>query len=854
MTSKRNTLMKNLLVLDGNSIINRAFYGVRGLSTANGMPTNAVFGFINIVQRYIDKLSPVYMICTFDTRCPTFRHQKFEGYKCNRKGMPDELACQMPYAKRIANALGFTVLEKEGFEADDIIGTVCREADRRGNIKSYILTGDRDSLQLITDTTNVILMRNKEDELFDNEHFFDTYGIMPSQFVDVKALMGDSSDCIPGVAGIGEKTALKLIAAAGNLDVLYENADEGYFGATPSVKRKLDEGKDSAYMSRELACICTEAPVGKDTESYVRSLEDKAELYNVFSELEFFQFIKKFGLSAPDVATDGSDNTSETTALSLNETDSTTLAEMKLDDTVTVAFNGSDIAIVSDSAVYVCKNVTEEALRAVFSHKVVCHDIKSLIKALSPYDISVDCVFDTMLARYLIDPGKNSYPISKLADSYGLNIPDSIGAEAYVTSVCTEELKSELNEHGMTGLLQDVEIPLASVLADIELTGFKVDREGIRNYAIQLLQMENELAESIYFLAGHDFNINSPKQLGVVLFEELSLPSGKKTKTGYSTDADTLKKLRFHHPIISEILSYRQVAKLRGTYGDALADLADENSRIHTSLNQCGTATGRLSSNDPNLQNIPVRGELGREIRKFFIPKNNEYVLIDADYSQIELRLLAHLSGDENMIAAFNSGTDVHTMTASQVFAVAPEEVTKELRLRAKAVNFGIIYGIGAFSLAQDIGCTRKQAEEYIASYFAAYPKVKEYLERTVEDAEKNGYTVTMFNRKRSIPELRSTNKNLAAFGKRVAMNSPIQGSAADIIKLAMINTAKALKESQIDAKLILQVHDELIVESHVSCCEKAKDILVREMENAVKLAVPLTAEAGIASSWYDAK
>lgn len=846
--------MKNLLVLDGNSIINRAFYGVRGLSTAAGMPTNAVFGFINILMRHIDRLDPDYAICTFDTHKPTFRHLQFDGYKCNRKGMPDELACQMPYAKRIASALGFTILEKEGFEADDIIGTVCKSADLHGGIMSYILTGDRDSLQLISESTNVILMRNHEDELFDTQHFIDTYGISPSQFVDVKALMGDSSDCIPGVAGIGEKTALKLISAAGSLDGLYAAAEDGYFGATPSVRRKLDEGKDSAYMSRELACICTEAPIGKATDEYIRSLEDKAELYRIFKELEFDHFIRKFSLQGYAEGQSTAETVESNNNFTVLGLDSETFKNESLDDSIAVAYNGNELAVCSGDKVYTCDNADADLLSVVFKKNIICHDLKSLIKALSPFDFKIRCVFDTMLAKYLMDPGKGSYPLASVAEYCNAPLTDGIASEAFCIMNCKSFLSAELEKSGMSGLLNNIEIPLAAVLADIELAGFKVDCDGIRDYAAQLLQMENDLADKIYMLAGHDFNINSPKQLGQVLFEELSLPSGKKTKTGYSTDADTLRKLRFHHPIISEILSYRQVAKLRGTYGEALADLADSNSRIHTSLNQCGTATGRLSSNDPNLQNIPVRGELGRELRKFFIAEDDDHILIDADYSQIELRLLAHLSGDDNMIAAFNSGIDVHTMTASQVFGIPPEAVTKELRLRAKAVNFGIIYGIGAFSLAQDIGCTRKQADEYIQSYFATYPKVDSYLRKTVEEAEKLGYTVTMFSRRRNIPELRSTNKNLAAFGKRVAMNSPIQGSAADIIKVAMINTAGALKRSGIDARVILQVHDELIIESHKACQKEAEAILVREMENAVKLSVPLVAEAGVGATWFDAK
>lgn len=844
--------MKKLLVLDGNSIVNRAFYGVRNLTNSKGMPTNALFGFVNIIKRYVDLLKPDYMICTFDMHHPTFRHERYCNYKCNRKGMPEELAVQMPYVKRIVTCLGFTVLETPGFEADDIIGTVCCNADKRHDIDSYILTGDRDSLQLITDRTRVILMRNKEDEIFDREHFFDVYGITPEQFVDVKALMGDSSDCIPGVAGIGEKTALKLISQSGGLDELYADSENGYFGSTPSVRRKLDEGRESAYMSRELAQICREAPVGSSTEEYVTREMDKGELYTIFRELDFTNLILKFHLSADDV--EETSNTATTAEKhEIKEVSATELSSLSLPEVISVWLEGDKLCVFDESVNYVCRNVDLDKLSNVFSKKIICHDYKTLCKTLSPYGIRPECHFDTMLAKYLTEPGKSVYTLKYTAESLMINVGEE--SDEYAESVysCYTALSEELEKTDALKLLREIEIPLAAVLADIETIGFKVDREGIKKYAAELLKMEYDLAEKIYFLAGRDFNINSPKQLGTVLFEELGLPSGKKTKTGYSTDADTLNKLRFHHPIISEILAYRQVTKLRGTYGDALADMADENDRIHTSLNQCGTATGRLSSNDPNLQNIPIRGELGREIRKFFTASDTEHVLIDADYSQIELRLLSHLSGDENMIASFNSGDDIHTMTASQVFRVSPENVTKDLRLRAKAVNFGIIYGIGAFSLAQDIGCSKKQADEYINSYFETYPNVDKYLKDTVADAEEKGYTVTMLGRRRMIPEIKSSNKNVAAFGKRVAMNSPIQGTAADIIKIAMVNVARALKEANIDAKLIMQVHDELIVESHISCIDTAREILVREMENAVKLNVPLIAEAGVGNSWFDA-
>ncbi len=846
--------MKKLLVLDGNSIINRAFYGVRGLSTSDGMPTNALFGFVNIIKRHLDALRPDYTVCAFDMHHPTFRHKQYCEYKSNRKGMPDELAVQMPFAKKIAAALGFAVLETPGFEADDIIGTVCRNADERECIMSYILTGDRDSLQLITDRTNVILMRNKEDELFDKAHFSDVYGLTPDRFVDVKALMGDTSDCIPGVAGIGEKTALKLISTAGGLDELYADAENGYFGSTPSVRKKLDAGKDSAYLSRDLARICTEAPVGADTDAYANAGLDRGELYTLFRQLEFSNLILKFKLSSDDIASAEGDSDEAEEAFETVKLSSCELAAAELNDKLAIHLTDGAVSIFDGEKNIVCESPDADAIRNVFSKKIICHDSKKLYRHLLPMGIKLNCVFDTMLAKYLLDPGKGVYTLLYTAESCGYSLPDNEATYAEVIWKCSVKLEAELRQISSDKLLYDIELPLAKVLAEIEDIGFKVDRSGIKAYASYLLKMENDLSEKIYFLAGHDFNINSPKQLGCVLFEELSLPSGRKTKTGYSTDADTLQKLRFHHPIISEILAYRQVSKLRGTYGDALADMADEADRIHTSLNQCGTATGRLSSNDPNLQNIPVRGELGREIRKFFTATDDEHVLIDADYSQIELRLLAHLSGDSNMISAFNSGIDVHTMTASQVFRVSPENVTKDLRLRAKAVNFGIIYGIGSFSLAQDIGTSKKQAEEYINSYFETYPKVDEYLKKTVADAEKSGYTTTMFGRRRKIPEIKSSNKNVAAFGKRVAMNSPIQGAAADIIKIAMINTVRALEDAGIDAKLIMQVHDELIVESHVSCKDEAMAILTREMENAAKLLVPLIAEAGCGNTWFDAK
>ncbi|MBQ7475189.1 MAG: DNA polymerase I [Clostridia bacterium] len=840
--------MKKLIVIDGNSILNRSYYGIPGLSTSGGIPTGATYGFVSTLKRYLDRLTPTYRVCTFDTPEKTFRHKQYEGYKANRHGMPDDLAAQLPYAKRAAAALGFAVLECPGYEADDVIGTVCRAADERGDILSYIITGDRDSLQLISDRTSVWLQRNREDELFGKEHFREVYGLDPDRFVDVKALMGDSSDCIPGVPGIGEKTALKLISEAGSLDALYADSENGYFGSTPSVCRKLTEGKESAYMSRDLARICTSAPVGSDIDAAESGGIDGEALYSLLSELELRSLIEKFRLTGRESSAAGEEITAEYEKITLTPAEA---ASLKLRGPVSVSLRDGELSFFTEGALYVCPDADEAAAKNVFSSPVICHGYKSLLAAAAKLGAAPECAFDTMLASYLLDPGKSSYPPDAAAEKAGVRP----AADAAVTVfLASGPLGDKLEKAGMTRLLSDVEIPLSSVLFSMETRGFHSDPEGIVKFASVLKTREDEMAAQIYSLAGHDFNINSPKQLGTVLFEEIGLRAGKKTKTGYSTDADTLLSLRFSHPIIGSILEYREIAKLRGTYGENLAALADENGLIHTTFNQCGTATGRLSSNDPNLQNIPVRGTLGRELRKYFDARGEDRILLDADYSQIELRLLAHLSGDERMIDGFRCGADIHAATASQVFGVPIGEVTAEMRRRAKAVNFGIVYGIGAYSLSQDLGITRKSAEEYINGYFAAYPQVEEYLRKTVSDAEENGYTVTMFGRRRNIPELSSSNKNVAAFGKRVAMNSPIQGSAADVIKIAMIGVERALAEAGLAAYLVMLVHDELIIDSALSCADEAAEILGREMRRAAELSVPLAADVSRGKTWYDAK
>ena len=838
--------MKKLLIVDGNSIVNRAFFGIRPLSTKDGLPTNAVFGFLSILKKHLDALDPDYRVCAFDVHQPTFRHMAYADYKGNRKGMPDELKAQMPYAKRAAEALGFLILECPGWEADDVIGTVAKTDDDRGDVETYILTGDRDSLQLITDTTTVLLAKTKEDAVFTPALFRETYGVDPGRFVDVKALMGDSSDNIPGVAGIGEKTALKLIAEKGSLDALY--GEGGFDGQTAGTVKKLEAGRESAYLSRDLAEIRKNAPIGDPEELWRTRPVDADAFLTLCGELEFSEMPRRFGISPENRAA----------ALPQAEPvigEARDLADIPGDKPVVLVWHGEDAAVSTEPGkVLLIRNPSPDSVVGFLRRvPVIVHDFKSLLRSLHIPGDGIRCAFDTMLAAYLLNPGKSRYLLPDLAAEYGLPVPDSVGSEAAAVRALAEVMGKALEDSGEEKLLREIEIPLSAVLAEMEETGFRIDPEGIRAYAAELGRQETALAESVWFKAGHEFNINSPKQLGEVLFDELGLPAGRKTKTGWSTDAETLEYLRPYHSIIDDILTYRQVSKLRGTYGEPLAAQADENGRIHTRLNQTGTATGRLASSDPNLQNIPVRGELGRELRRFFIADEG-YVLVDADYSQIELRVLAALAEDENMKRAFVEGEDIHTAVAAEVFHMDPDDVTPDLRRRAKAVNFGIVYGIGDFSLAKDLGITRRQAKQYIDNYLATYSGVSAYLDRTVEEAKKNGYTTTLFGRRRNIPELKSSNRNLRNFGERVAMNSPIQGTAADVIKIAMIRVNRALKESGLDARLIMQVHDELILEAREDCASEAGELLVREMEAAVTLSVPLTADCGMGKNWLEAK
>ncbi len=847
--------MKKLLVIDGNSILNRAFYGIKLLTNKNGLYTNAIYGMATIIERHIEHIKPDYCAVAFDLKAPTFRHKMYDGYKAQRKGMPEELAIQLPYAKKCMADMGCRVISLEGYEADDILGTLAARAEEM-KIQTYILTGDRDSLQLITDTTHVLLAKTKETLDTGRAEFKEAYGIEPEQFVDVKALMGDSSDNIPGVAGIGEKTALKLISEFGDLDSLYEELEEARLSAT--VKQKLSDGRDMAYLSRTLARINCDVPISEALEDCAYFGPNREELYKLFVELDFLALIKKFGLEG--VGTSNAKEAAEhSQADEAKAVSISTLADELVGKRVAISISEcGDIAVFDGNNRYFCTLSADSASalgRLISNAAVACHDSKKIYKYLIQNGVETPIVaFDTMLAAYVIDSTQGDFSLQKLALSYlGATLDESYTEDMAIFDLW-QSLDKTIDEISSRSLLCDIELPLARVLTEMELVGFRVDVGGVVEYGEVLERMANDLKERIYAYAGEEFNIGSPKQLGEVLFEKMMLPSSKKTKTGYATDAETLQKLASLHPIIEEILEYRQVTKLKSTYADGLAKAADGNGRVHSVFNQTGTATGRLSSSEPNLQNIPVRTELGRIFRKYFVPQSEDYVLIDADYSQIELRVLAHISGDEAMKDAFLSGEDIHTMTAARVFGVPAEAVTPELRKRAKAVNFGILYGIGEYSLSEDLGISRAQAKKYIESYLAGFPRISEYLDGIKEQARRDGYVTTMFGRKRRIAELSSSNKNLQHFGERVAMNSPIQGSAADIIKIAMIRVRDELKKNGIDARLILQVHDELLLEAHKDCADAAYDILVRCMEESTKVSVPLDVDAHMGKTWFDAK
>ena len=888
---------EKLLLIDGHSIVNRAFYGVPATMTnSEGLHTNAIFGFLNIFFSAYTKVKPDYVIVAFDLPQKTFRHEMYDVYKGTRKGMPDELHEQVPVLKDVLHSMNIKIAELPGFEADDVLGTYAKTAEKEG-LDVVVLSGDRDLLQLATDNIMIAIPKTKsggtEIECYFAKDVKERYQVTPLEFIDLKALMGDSSDNIPGIPGIGEKTATNIIVQFGSLENAYAHVEE----ITPNrAKNNLKEFIDQGRLSRELAEINVQSPVEMDF--HEARIESEQVFYNdasyeLYKKLDLKKLIGRFDMKdvqgSSDVhyevvsAAEMSDVIGglKETAAGLYVDESLSLAAVSFEkgsEAKTIVFEGD----IPDLKEY----LTSESEVYVFGLKNLLHSLHAKYAEENPFlrwpealnSTDYEKVYDLEIMSYLIDPSKSAYPYDAVCkDQTGELIPSKeelLGKLSVKEALLDEEKKSEaykmaalasysafksfpklkisLTEMDMWQLLTDMEMPLAISLFNMEIAGIRVEKEVLDSYSKELSASIAELEKEIYEEAGEEFNINSPKQLGVILFEKLKLPHGKKTKTGYSTSADVLEKLADEFPFVNRILEYRQAAKLKSTYADGLVAFISEDNRIHGTFNQTITATGRISSTEPNLQNIPIRNELGQGIRKAFVASEG-CVFLDADYSQIELRLLAHLSGDENLIEAYKSDADIHKITASKVFHIPLDEVTKEQRRNAKAVNFGIVYGISSFGLSQDLSISRKEAGEYIKQYFATYPKVKEFLDNTVKQAKMDGYTTTMFERRRPIPELASSNFMQRAFGERAAMNAPIQGSAADIMKLAMIHVEKALREADVDARIVLQVHDELLVECAEKDAEKVKAILHDEMAKAADVKVPLEVEVEEGSNWFEA-
>lgn len=840
-----------ILAIDGNSIMNRAFYGIKMLSNSKGFFTNAITGFLNIYIKEFSEVEPDCVAVAFDLKAPTFRHKRVSSYKANRKGMPPELAQQMPLIKKILTAMGITIIECEGYEADDILGTLSDIFKNEGD-ECFIVTGDRDSLQLVSNNTTVRLATNKGTLIYDTAKVKEVYGLEPWQLIEIKALQGDSSDNISGVAGIGEKTALSLIQQFSSVDGIYENLDSASLSA--SVKTKLINGRESAYESRWLGTIVKDAPIAKDCSAYKLSEQHSTELFEILSDMEMFKLREKLISDSPAPAEAEAKISAyelpklEIRELLANDIKSINKSCFIYDSGRLEICTGNIILTTDDESLiieYFCSEGEKKCFAAKEAYKLC---FKNGCEAKN-------ILFCCDLAGYLLNSQSSDYTCENLCSCYKVYYRSDADKYADIASLCAlcEKLEAQIRLDGMDKLLFEIEQPLCEVLASMEVEGVKIDREGVEAFGLTLKDNISVLEQEIYLLAGKEFNISSPKQLGVVLFEDLGLPCKKKNKSGYSTNAEVLESLADKHPIIEKVLEYRTLTKLNSTYVDGLLKVVCEDGRVRSVFKQTETRTGRISSTEPNVQNIPVRKEIGRNMRKFFVADDGK-VLLDADYSQIELRVLAAVCGDENMQKVFLDGGDIHASTASQVFDLPLDFVTPEMRRAAKAVNFGIIYGIGAFSLSKDIGVSVAEAKKYIRGYLDNFPDVSKFMDKTVEDGIKNGYVTTVFGRRRYIPELLSSNKMLQAFGKRAAMNAPIQGAAADIIKVAMVKVYRRLKEEKLSAKLILQVHDELIVEADQKHADRAALVLSEEMNNAVSLAVPIPADVSRGQSWYDAK
>ena len=861
-----------LLVLDGNSIFNRAFYGIKLLTAKDGTFTNAIYGFLTMLHKIKEDTNPDAVAVAFDMRAPTFRHKEYDGYKAQRKGMPPELAQQLPILKELLTLLGYRIVECEGYEADDILGTLARVCTEEGH-ECVLATGDRDSLQLVNPSVTVRLAATKFGQpvvtVYDEAKIKEDYGVTPHQLIDIKALQGDSSDNIPGVSGIGAKGAADLIQKYGSIEAIYQNFDQ--LDLKPAMRKKLEEGKESAFLSYKLGTICLQAPIDTNLEHYHVSEGDVQAAVRLMAKLELFSLIKKWGLDQIEVEQEALITEQ---SLQIQECDDTQSLLQQLQQTGSAYFLVSYRDKQVETLYFHLENTicTVNTAKHADFLKAFCesedikkytHDVKPLYAALYRQNIGlVQVEMDTMLAGYLLNPSSSNYEIERMATEYGVEQPqmdsrlieqDSMVKWAAIYPALYRVIDDKISQNTQHKLLHEIELPLAKVLAQMEELGFAVDKAGIAEYGEIMQNKIDRLQDLVYEEVGYQFNLNSPKQLGEALFIKLGLPAGKKTKTGYSTNAEVLEKLRYEHPVVELILEYRTLAKIKSTYCDGLLKVVEEDGRIHSSFNQTETRTGRISSTEPNLQNIPVRTDVGRELRKFFVAKEG-CVLVDADYSQIELRVLAHVANDSGMIEAFKENDDIHRNTAAQVFHMPREMVTPLMRSRAKAVNNGIIYGIGAFSLAKNIGVTRKEAEEYIKTYLDHFSGVRNYMTNVVEHAKETGYVETLFGRRRYLPELSSSNFNLRSFGERVAMNMPIQGTAADIIKIAMIRVVHRLEKEGLRARLILQVHDELIVEAPEEEAPLVQQLLTEEMEQAIHLSVPMVAEATIGKTWYDAK
>lgn len=875
--------MSKLVAIDGNSIMNRAFYGVMSskmLMNSEGVYTNAIFGFMSILLKIINDENPDYICVAFDLKAPTFRHKKYDGYKATRKGMPDELRMQMPIIKDILSAMNIKILELEGYEADDILGTLASMGER-DNIDVLLLTGDRDALQLSSDKVTIRIPTTKSGKTESTDYTPDVikekFGIEPKEFIQIKGLMGDTSDNIPGVPGVGEKTAFSLITKYHNIDTIYDSLDknEELDGVKGKLKEKIINNKELAYLSRDLGTIFREVPIEIVLNDIRKNEYDSEKLYDILVKLELKTFIERLNLSGAKASSEATsfDDTLEFAQFSTVNFDE--------EEEFSYYYKDDELAIYKDSKVYFISKPSDLELKQVFENdllKIGFEEKEDYLRLKRKNIVPKNMMFDVSIAAYLLNPSKSKYKLDDIIlETLNYIIENTQNKEEQISLAgfndakedadnskvygkyakcifeCKKRLEEKLKKDEEYDLFVNVEMPLMRVLAEMEFTGVLVDRDMLNKYSLVLNEKVDNLSKEIKEITGEDFNVNSTKQLGEVLFEKLKLPAIKKNKSGYSTDSDVLEKLYDEHPVIPKILEYRLLNKLKATYVDGMIPLINpETKRIHAKFNQTVTATGRISCTDPNLQNIPIRTELGRELRKIFIAPDDS-IFIDADYSQVELRVLAHMSGDETMINAFKNDDDIHAITASQVFNVPLSEVTKEMRSEAKAVNFGIVYGISDFGLATNINTSRKKAKEYIEKYFVHYPKIKEYMDNAVEKCKELGFVDTLWGRRRYVPEIKSSNFNVRKFGERVAMNAPIQGTAADIIKIAMVNVQKELEERKLKSRLILQVHDELVIETKISEIEVVKELLTRNMQDVAKLNVPLKADANEGRNWFEA-